>query len=305
MSWFDEAGGDWAALAVSPQLRRNVERMGPDARRWLDRVPDLAAATAHAWGLEVGAPVSNEGHVSVVLAAKTADGTDAILKLSLPEEESRPEGAALQRWGGDGAVRMLRGSDDGFTLLLERCRPGHDLFAVAIPEQVEVLTDLFGRLWVEPDPRNDIYPEFADTALRWEREMMSRAAQLGVALEIAQDARRWARELRDDMPRRLLHGDLHPQNVLGAEREPWLAIDPKPWIGDPAFDLAQSVVTWVRAGPEDPDVATTHVRRHAATIASALDLSLDRVLRWSVVKGLGWEFAPEETTILHRAATSL
>lgn len=305
MSWFDEAGEDWTAAALSPQLRRNVEVMGPDAERWLDSVPDLVAAAADAWGLEVGAPVSNEGHVSIVLAARTAGGTDAILKLSLPDEESRPESAALRRWDGDGAVRMLRASDDGFTLLLERCRPGHDLFTVSVPEQVTVLTDLFPRLWVEPDPPNDTYPELGDTVARWEREMVSMAARLGVAREIAEDARRWARELRVDMPRRLLHGDLHPQNVLAAERAPWLAIDPKPWIGDPAFDLAQTLVNWVRTGPADQDVAAAHVRRHAAAMSDALELELDRVLRWAVVKGVGWEFSPSETTILHRAAATL
>lgn len=305
MSWFDDAGEGWTAAAVSPQLRRNVDEMGPDAKRWLDSVPELVAAVADTWDLDVGAPVSNEGHVSVVLAARTADGTDAILKLSLPDEESRPESAALRRWDGHGAVRILRASDQGFTLLLERCRPGQDLLTVAIPEQVETLTDLFPRLWLEPDSPNDTYPELVDTAARWQREMMSTAARLGVAREIAEDARRWARELGDDMPRRLLHGDLHPQNVLSAEGEPWLAIDPKPWIGDPAFDLAQTLVNWVRAGPEDPDIATAHARRHAATMSNALDLEPDRVLRWAVVKGIGWEFAPSETTILHRAATSL
>lgn len=131
------------------------------------------------------------------------------------------------------------------------------------------------------------------------------AARLGVRHQIAEHARRWSGELRDDMPRWLLHGDLHPKNVLAAEREPWLAIDPKPWIGDPAFDLAQVLVNWVRIGPEDHDLAAAHVRRHAAAMSDALGLELDRVLRWAVVKGIGWEFAPSETTILHRTAASL
>lgn len=97
MSWFDAASEDWTDAAVSPQLRRNVDVMGADAKRWLDSVPDLAAAAAAAWDLDVGAPISNEGHVSIVLATRTTDGTEAILKLSLPDEESRPESAALRR----------------------------------------------------------------------------------------------------------------------------------------------------------------------------------------------------------------
>jgi streptomycin 6-kinase len=42
-----------------------------------------------------------------------------------------------------------------------------------------------------------------------------------------------------DTPRVLLHGDLHHKNILSAEREPWLAIDPLPRVGDPAYDAVQ------------------------------------------------------------------
>ena len=35
----------------------------------------------------------------------------------------------------------------------------------------------------------------------------------------------------------LLHGDLHPWNIVSAEREQWLAIDPKGVVGDAAYEL--------------------------------------------------------------------
>jgi streptomycin 6-kinase len=39
----------------------------------------------------------------------------------------------------------------------------------------------------------------------------------------------------------LLHHDLHAGNVLSAAREPWLAIDPKPLLGEREFGLAPIV----------------------------------------------------------------
>ena len=37
----------------------------------------------------------------------------------------------------------------------------------------------------------------------------------------------------------LLATDLHAGNVLRAQREPWLVIDPKPFVGDRAYDATQ------------------------------------------------------------------
>jgi streptomycin 6-kinase len=40
----------------------------------------------------------------------------------------------------------------------------------------------------------------------------------------------------------LLATDLHAGNVLRATREPWLVIDPKPFVGDPAYDATQHLL---------------------------------------------------------------
>ena len=304
MSWIDEAGDDWTAAAVSPQLWQNIAEMGPDAERWLDSVPERVATIENAWGLEVGPPVSAEGHVSVAFEARTANGVDAVLKVTVPHDEAETEAAALQRWGGRGAVKLLGASDDGFTLLLERCRPGHDLFTLPPDEHVDVLAELFPQLWIQPHG-SEPFPELDATVARWERDLPALGDRLGVRQELAGDARRWAAELRCDMPRRILHGDLHPQNVLAAQRQPWLAIDPKPWVGDPAFDLAQTLVNWVRIGPIERGAAVEDVLRRARRLSGVLGLDVNRVLRWAVVKGFGWEFAAEETLVLHGAATSV
>jgi streptomycin 6-kinase len=91
---------------------------------------------------------------------------------------------------------------------------------------------------------------------------------------LAQEGIRLLRELpRSGGDALLLHTDLHAGNVLAAEREPWLAIDPKPYVGDPAYDVTQHIFNGVFLEGADADVL-------AARMARLLDLDLDRILLW-------------------------
>ncbi len=288
-------------LTVSPAVRRTVAELGPDAARWLEQVPTLVAETSAVWELTAGRALPQQGCASVILPVTTGEEVPAVLKLSVPHDEARREADALRRWNGGGAVRVLRSSADGFTLLLERAEPGHDLWVVGIDEQIEVLTDLLPRLWTSPGPERP-FRDLAETAACWARQMQAKAAAMGVPSEVADRARRWAGELAEDQPGRLLHGDLHPGNVLAARRRPWLAIDPKPWVGDPAFDLAQVLANWVFVDVGPDGSAADAIRTRASKLADALSLDPGRVLRWAVVKAIGWDIGRDQTLVLDEAA---
>lgn len=294
---------DWGQLSVSPELQQTVTELGPEAERWLKSVPVLVAEVATDWELDVGPSLRHGGCASIILPAVTRQGEDAVLKLSVPHPEAQHESEALRYWNGDGAVSLLRASVDGFTMLLERCEPGHDLWAADINEQVEAMTDLLPRLWTAapPDPP---FADLAQTASRWASQMHQKAAAIGVPDEIANRAQRWARELATDQPRRLLHGDFHPGNIIAARRHPWLTIDPKPWIGDPAFDLAQVLANWVFVDSPSHGSAVDAIRTRAGDLADRLSLDLDRVMRWAVVKAIGWDFGRDKTLILDDATES-
>ena len=267
---------------ISGNLRRAAVELGPRGEQWLATLPLLVEWVSHEWGFRVDAALDHQGHASVVYAVTARDFGAAILKLSLPHPEARWEAESLRHWGGSGAVHVLRASDDGFTLLLERCRPGHDLWALGVEEQGEVAVEVLPRLWTKVDSGMP-FPALADTATRWETVMRSRIKASGLPTAIAERATAWSRELRASQPLRLLHGDFHPANVLAAEREPWLAIDPKCWVGDPAFDLAQWLLNRIiRSAPEEQSVAL--VTDEARTLAERLDLDPVRILRWSFVK---------------------
>ena len=166
---------DGDGLMVSPALRRTVDELGVEAERWLRGVPALVAELSAAWNLEVGRALEHGGCASIILPMTTDRGVAAVLKLSVPHDESRYEADALTQWHGDGAVSVLRSSTDGFALLLERCEPGHDLWAATIDEQLEVMTDLLPRLWLT-DPDGP-FEDLADTAGCWERQMQAKAGR--------------------------------------------------------------------------------------------------------------------------------
>ena len=80
----------------------------------------------------------------------------------------------------------------------------------------------------------------------------------------------------------LLHQDLHPGNVLRAERQPWLAIDPKPLVGERAFS-AVPLVRSFELGNERRDVA-----RRLARVSEELELDRERVRLWSLAQIVAW-----------------
>jgi streptomycin 6-kinase len=292
---------DEVVRTVPPALRRTVSELGSEAERWLGRVPALVAEVAAAWKLQVDRALVHGGCASVIVPVTTDRGVPAVLKLSVPHDESKHEAAALRRWGGEGAVSVLRSSADGFTMLLERCEPGHDLWGLDIPEQIAVMTELLPRLWTTPTPEVP-FPELADRTASWVGQMEAKAAAMGVPVPVAKRARQWAEELADRQPRRLLHGDFHPGNVLAGRRRPWLAIDPKPVVGDPAFDLAQVLANWVFVDLGDHPSAAAAIQSRAGDLADRLSLDLDAVLRWAAVKAIAWNFGRDETLVLDEAA---
>ena len=79
----------------------------------------------------------------------------------------------------------------------------------------------------------------------------------------------------------LIHGDLHYENVLAGDREPWLVIDPKPMSGDPHYEPAP--LLWNRWDELGGDVRGG-VRRRFHAVIDAAGLDEDRARDWVVVR---------------------
>lgn len=253
---------------------------GERGRTWLARLPALVAELADAWDLDVGAPFEPGGQISwVAPVVRRRDGQEAVLKVQLPHPESDPEAAGLAAWAGDGAVHLLAHDPDRRALLLERCRPGTALVDEGGSDAAAFAGARLGarlhRAAVPPD-----LPTLGDVLDRWADELAARLttpfADVGLGRLAVETMRLRPRACRRPV---LLHGDLNPTNVLQAEREPWLAIDPKPMVGDPAYDGARLVT---QPDPlASPDPAAT-VARRLALVAEAMEVDHEALAAWTL-----------------------
>ena len=240
--------------------------------RWRESAPALTAEVAEEWGLTLGEPYV-PGAVGHAVRATTADGTPAVLKVSFPDRETEQEPHALAAWDGDGAVRLLRRDDERRAMLLERCEPGTPLSAAGPEVALDVLTGLLPRLW---RPSADGFHTLADEVDWWLENRLAAHRHGDVAAGLARELAPSQGELV------LAHQDLHGDNVLAAEREPWLVIDPKPLAAEREF----AVVPIVRS----PELghSRAEVARRIDALSEAFGLDRDRVRGWVIVQTVAW-----------------
>jgi streptomycin 6-kinase len=258
---------------------------------WLAALPEVIRQARERWSLTIGEPFQPGGQTAWVAPARDAAGADLVLKVAWPHPEAAHEADGLRAWAGSGAVRLHAAHDFGPSraLLLERCRPGTELSARPEPEQDTVIATLLRRLWIQPSPGHPFatldqmcqrWAEQAERILAARQQQQQQPALAALAAPAALDpglvraGLALFRELPATADRQvLLATDLHAGNVLAAAREPWLVIDPKPHVGDPAYDPLQHMLNCDDRLRSDP-------RGLARRMAGLLSLDPDRVLRW-------------------------
>ncbi|HUC12867.1 MAG TPA: aminoglycoside phosphotransferase family protein [Acidimicrobiales bacterium] len=259
---------------IPEDLARAATKEGREG--WLAELPVLVARVAASWQIEVDEPFRPGGETAWVAPARDHMGKESVLKVCWPHPEAAHEADGLRSWGGAGAVRLYRADKlaEATVLLLERCRPGTQLRSSPPKEHDLVVSSLLRRLWREPPPDHRFRP-LSDMCDYWAERYESRARSERSCLPspLAKEGIRLLRELSRGGGTLLLHTDLHAGNVLAAEREPWLAIDPKPHIGDPTYDVTQHIFNGVFIEGLDAGAV-------ASRMASLLDLDLDRALLW-------------------------
>ncbi|MEV5171736.1 aminoglycoside phosphotransferase family protein [Streptomyces flaveolus] len=210
---------------------------GAAGRAFIAALPDLAADFLHRWRLTLDGPSMN-GVSALVLPVVRADGLRAVLKLQLTDEESVGEPVALRVWDGDGAVRLLDHDPATGTMLLERLDESRMLAGLGdTREAVLVIARLLAHLTSFPAPPGlRRLGDIAEAMLERTPSALKRVPDPG-ARRIVADCAAAVREVVHEPGDRLLHWDLHDENVLAADRADWLAIDPKPLAGDPGFEL--------------------------------------------------------------------
>lgn len=254
-----------------------------EGRRWLAALPDLISAAARRWSVEMGDPYRG-GRVSYVAPATAADGGRYVVKITWPHPEAEHEPAALAVWDGDHAIKLLDDAADLGAMLVERCDPGTPLSTLHPEAALDVLVDLLPRLWV---PAGEPFTTLADAATGWAEGLVPAWERAGRPFE---------RRLVDLAIQRLqqlgptgnesvlLHQDLHADNVLAASRMPWLAIDPKPLVGERAFGLAP-IIRGRELGH-----GREAVLHRLDRLTAQLCLDRQRAIGWTIGHTLAWGF---------------
>jgi streptomycin 6-kinase len=258
-------------------VRGTIEREGEAGAAWLAELPGITGDLLGRWGCVPDGEVMHGG-VGLIVPVRR-DEEPAVLKVSFPHPGNVHEPDAYAAWGGRGAVLLYERDDERFAMLLERARPS----TLAELEDGDELVTVAGRLnrrLAVPAPPG--LPRLREQADAWEEQLGKDTEELTHALprRVLDAAVATVRELGRAQPDTVIHGDLHARNILRAGREPWLAVDPKGYAGDPAYDggtlLKSRALTLLRA--DDPHKA---VHRVLDVFAETAELDRERVRRWA------------------------
>jgi streptomycin 6-kinase len=260
---------------------RNLQRVA-EAREWLRDLPQLVAAVEREWDIEAGTPY-DDGSTSWTAPVTRGDGSPAVLKVNWPHHKTREEIDALECWDGDGAVAVYRSDRSRWALLIERCIPGTALgdAALDVDSALGVAAEVALRLWRPLLAPSSLAPMGAVTRA-WAELLRERLERHRVAFDhgFVEVGATLLETLPTTAPRDVVvHGDFNPRNILRAERESWLAIDPQPMVGDPAFD-PPAVIAQVAPPSDDP----RELGRRYHLFGQLTGLDVNRMTAWAVAR---------------------
>ena len=250
-------------------------------REWLDEIPDQVSEQCRRWDLEIEGDPMHGSNALVVPVRRHHDL--AVLRMSPPGDDVTEEAAALTWWAGRGTVRLLDVDVDARAMLLERLTASHSLQLEPLSTAIPVIASLIRQMAV-PAPAHaastaSIAAEHAATA---EAEWLALSSptprsQLDITVQLAgQRARTRPSELAVD-------ADLHCEQVLAADRAPWLVVDPVLLRGDPEYDFGR--VLWSRLDevPTDSEVVALF-----DLFVQAAEVPSDRARTWVVIRSMSY-----------------
>ncbi|WP_020577898.1 aminoglycoside phosphotransferase family protein [Actinopolymorpha alba] len=257
--------------------RQLIDREGDPGRAWLASLPGLVDDVLQRWRCTPTGLIG--GKVGIVVAVQRDDGTPAVLKISFTHAGNRYEARAFATWAGRGAVQLYERDDAKFAMLLEQGeRQTLDDLGDA-DHATAVLGRLARRLAVEAPPN---LPLLSNDADEWDQTLCENSKTPGHPLSqrALGAAVATIRDLGRNQPSTMVHGDLHFGNVVRAQREPWLVIDPKGFVGDLAFD-AVTVLHCSLDSLRRADDLRSELHRRLAIFADAAEIDRERAVRWT------------------------
>ncbi|MEV6977872.1 aminoglycoside phosphotransferase family protein [Kitasatospora sp. NPDC093806] len=277
-------------FTVPDRLVRSVTAADPEeGPRWLDGLPALVRERLTRLDLTLERVLDPGGSLSLVAYVHRDDLSPAVLKVGLRTPGTAREPDALAVWAGRGAVLLLDADPAAGVLLLERLHGEIPLRSLAEPKAMLEATSLLHRLWTPLAPGHP-FPALAEraeaTAAALTRHRALPDPTAAEAADLIAEALESAGALTASAAEEfLLHGDFHHGNVLAADRAPWLAIDPRPLVGERAYDLARLALDRADTLVGSPGLPAA-VRRRLHQLAEALEVDRERLRGWTLVRAV-------------------
>jgi streptomycin 6-kinase len=267
-------------MQISSEFQEKIiNGFGSDGKAWLESLESTVQTYLQKWGLINEGPVDNLSYNYVVKVTDTK-GTPLILKLGVPNFDTRNEMVTLLNYNGDGCAKLLKFDLENGVMLLERLVPGRMLSAES--DEMVVLEN-FIKVWKairRPVPDGTTTPSLT----HW-FEGLTRYRNAGegpISLGHVQLAEEYFQQVMgtSEGPQ-LLHGDLHHENILYSEQKGWMAIDPKGVAGDPYFDVVSFLINQLESKPD----AKSILKLRVDTISEQMELDRGRLLKAAIALG--------------------
>lgn len=273
-----------------------VNRWGDAGAKWLEQLPGIVHKCKQRFGVTLGTPFEN-AYANFVATAVDGDGREVILKIGYPQSEIHTEIEALTIFAGEKAVRIIRQDDDTHAVLLEKITPGYDLTTVEDDEKATTIAAALCRDLAAPVPSDHSLP----TMTEW----LQVIDRIGTDHNFPPDLLRKAVQMHHELEslkicHRVVHGDLHHENILYDQERGWLAIDPQGVIADPICEVGAFFYNPDGISSK-PNIEQIYLRR-AHIFADILQTDVHHVLRrafvqsvisccWSIEDNQGYEMA--------------
>ena len=218
-----------------------------DGRRWLASLPGLIDQVCASWELGTPTFIDADGSCSWIGQATRQTGEKLVIKIGMPHMESRDEAAGLALWNRASkatTVTLYEYDTTANAMLLEPCIPGVSLRTIPEDQQDVIVCQSLEQLWAvdSNDALASGVRDLDDMLKFWGACARERHTNSPYREQVEKGCDVFQRMLESTTVKCLLATDLHAGNILSATRSSWLVIDPKPFLGDPAYDLTQHIL---------------------------------------------------------------
>jgi streptomycin 6-kinase len=243
-------------------------------------LPGIISACEKKWQVNITrTPVANLSF-NYIAKARLDNGKKVVVKIGPPEKEFFTEMETLDRFNGNGMVRLLAGDTELRAMILEAISPGTSLREIQSKDDekaTEIGASVIQKV-VLPVPKRHSLPSLANWV-----EVLNRIADFPLDGPVTVKRIKKAQHIFDALESSknkdmLIHGDLHHDNILFGKNKGWVAIDPKGLIADPVYNTARFMMNWWHTNPR-----TGMIVRRFNIFSDITGFAKDRLIGWAYV----------------------